>query len=84
MLSTAAQNQCIILIQFWYILFVGVEIVQVRAEDADFGQNAAIDYNIVSGAQNTFDININTGVISRRTGAVLDFDVTPSYVLMVS
>ena len=64
-------------------IFVGVEIVRIRAEDADYGQNAAIDYSIVSGAQNTFDIDINTGVISRRAGAVLDFDVTPAYTLMV-
>ena len=64
-------------------MFVGVEIVRIRAEDADYGQNAAIDYSIVSGAQNTFDIDINTGVISRRAGAVLDFDVTPAYTLMV-
>ena len=64
-------------------MFVGVEIVRIRAEDADYGQNAAIDYSIVSGAQNTFDIDVNTGVISRRAGAVLDFDVTPAYTLMV-
>lgn len=55
----------------------------VKAEDDDYGLNAAIDYTIVSGAHNTFDIDISSGVVTRRSGAVLDFDIRHTYNIVV-
>ena len=58
-------------------------IVTVKAEDNDYGLNAAIEYSIVSGADNTFDIDINTGIITRRNGAALNFDIQSTYTIVV-
>ena len=55
----------------------------VKAEDNDYGLNAAIEYSIVSGADNTFDIDINTGIITRRNGAALNFDIQSTYTIVV-
>jgi len=59
-------------------------VIRVRAEDRDYGQNAALEYSIVSGDADTFSIDTDTGVISRKQGAVLNYDVTPRYHLRVS
>lgn len=61
----------------------GVEIIRVTAYDADYGQNAVLTYSIVSGGGDTFSINENTGVISRKQGAVIDYAVMPRYRLTV-
>ncbi|XP_067945562.1 cadherin-87A-like [Watersipora subatra] len=62
----------------------GTQIVVVKAEDADHGLNAAVTYSIVSGDDSdTFEINADTGVISRRSGSVLDYDITSRYSLTV-
>ncbi|KAF6041176.1 hypothetical protein EB796_000514 [Bugula neritina] len=60
-----------------------VEIIRVEADDADFGVNAAVEYSIDSGADNTFQIDIYSGVISRIRGAVLDYTSKSKYDIVV-
>jgi len=46
--------------------------------------NAAVEYSIDSGADNTFQIDIYSGVISRIRGAVLDYTSKSKYDIVVS
>jgi hypothetical protein len=63
------------------LFFKGSNVTQVSAKDADFGENARLNYKIERASYNKFQIDPETGVI--KVTQPLNFDRQSTYSLQV-
>ncbi|XP_041116855.1 cadherin-23-like isoform X4 [Polyodon spathula] len=61
---------------------IGTSVIVVRATDRDTGDGGAVAYSIVSGADNKFEIDVSTGLVT--TLDYLDYETKTSYLMNVS
>lgn len=61
---------------------IGTSVIVVRATDPDTGDGGAVAYDIVSGADRKFQVDVSTGLVT--TVDYLDYETKTTYLMNIS